>query len=64
MPKIVGKDPAVTKRATCRHCGSINEYTPGEVWTLWSGTDYSGGADGAKGFHCASCGKEVITERW
>lgn len=64
MPKVVGQDQTVCKRITCKHCGAINEYTPNEVRTLWSGTDYSGGSDGAKGFNCAGCGKEIYTERW
>ena len=64
MPNVVGHDPSVMKRVTCHHCGAINEYAPQEVRVLWSGTDYSGGPDGAKGFVCAACGKEVITERW
>lgn len=64
MPKVLGFDPKVTKQATCAHCGAINEYTPGEVRVLWSGEDYSGGSDGAKGFSCANCGQEVITHQW
>lgn len=64
MPRVVGEDPSVYKRITCRHCGAINEYTQGEVRTLYSGTDYGGGADGAKGFNCAKCGQEVKTEVW
>lgn len=64
MPKVVGHDPSVTKRATCQKCGAINEYVPGEVRTLWSGTDYSGGSDGAKGFNCGECNEQVVTERW
>lgn len=64
MPKIVGHDPASVKRATCRRCGAINEYQECEVKVLWSGTDYGGGPDGAKGFECANCFGNVITERW
>lgn len=64
MPKVVGLDHSVVKRATCQHCGAINEYLPIEVIILWSGTDYSGGADGAKGFKCAGCAKDIIIERW
>ena len=64
MPKVIGLDQSVYKRITYKHCGAINEYTPNEVRTLWSGTDYSGGSDGAKGFNCAGCGKEIHTERW
>lgn len=64
MPKIIGQDRSVYKRITCQHCGAINEYSPNEVRTLWSIEDYSGGSDGAKGFNCAGCGKEIYTERW
>lgn len=64
MPVVVGKDTSVLKRITCRGCGAVNEYAPNEVRTLWSGTDYGGGPDGAKGFNCAGCGKEIQTERW
>ena len=64
MPKAIGIDTTIFKQATCRKCGTINEYTPIEVVNLWSGTDYSGGPDGADGFKCASCGDNVITKRW
>ena len=56
MP-VVGRDESVYKKLTCRHCGSINH----EVRTLWSGKDYS---DGAEGFYCANCGEEVIVRAW
>lgn len=64
MIKIVGQDNSVVSRVTCRNCGAVNEYTPSKVKLLWEGKDYSGGSDGAKGFHCASCGERVITESW
>jgi hypothetical protein len=64
MPKVVGIDESILKRATCRHCGAINEYMPKEVRVLWSGTDYGGGPDGAEGFNCANCSEHVITKRW
>lgn len=64
MATIVGKDPAATKRITHQACGAVLEYTQNEVRTLWSGTDYGGGPDGAKGFTCPNCGGNVITERW
>ena len=64
MPKVVGIDESILKRATCRQCGAINEYMPKEVRVLWSGTDYGGGPDGAEGFNCANCGEHVITKRW
>jgi hypothetical protein len=64
MAKIVGRDETVVKRITCRHCAAIVEYTPNEVRNLWSGTDYSGGPDGAAGFNCPGCGGEIQTKRW
>lgn len=64
MPKVVGIDPKYIKRVSCTKCGSINEYTESEVKVLWSGTDYAGGADGAEGFNCAGCGKEIYIRRW
>jgi len=62
MPKIVGQDPSVVKRATCRECGAINEYKPNEVRTLWKSIDYGGGSDVGRGFNCAQCDKQVVTE--
>lgn len=64
MATVIGVDQARVKQTTCAKCASRIEYTPGEVRTLWSGTDYGGGPDGAKGFPCPKCGQDVITERW
>lgn len=64
MPTVVGTDDSAKKRITCRSCASIVEYVPKDVETLWQGTDYSGGPDGAKGFKCPHCGRNVIVERW
>lgn len=64
MPVAVGKDERFIKRITCHKCATINEYTQSEVRTLWSGSDYGGGPDGAEGFNCVSCGAQVITKRW
>jgi len=64
MAKVVGRDENAVKRVTCRNCASIVEYTQGEVRNLWSGTDYGGGPDGADGFPCPNCGKDVIVKRW
>lgn len=64
MPKAVGIDQSIAKRATCSKCGTINEYFPREVFILYQGKDYSGGSDGAEGFHCANCGERVITRSW
>jgi transcription initiation factor IIE alpha subunit len=61
MPKVVAQDPAVTKRATCKKCGAINEYTPNEVRVLYKGRDISQCMCTTEGFNCAQCGAEVIT---
>ena len=64
MVQIIGDDPSAKKRITHKECGKILEYVPNDVRVLWKGTDYSGGSDGARGFDCPACGKQVITERW
>ena len=64
MVTVVGFDEKLKKRCTCKNCARILEYTPIDVVVLWSGKDYSGGPDGAKGFKCPGCGKDVIIERW
>lgn len=61
MPIIVGQDKNVSKRATCKKCGAVNEYLPNEVRILSSGKDISGTMSVTKGFSCAQCGSEVIT---
>lgn len=64
MANVIGQDPGALKRITHDKCGAILEYARREIRTLWSGTDYGGGPDGAKGFTCPQCGDDVITERW
>lgn len=64
MAQVVGTDSTVMKRTTCGNCASIIEYTPGEVHNLWTGKDYSGGSDGADGFNCPNCGKQIHIRRW
>ncbi len=64
MVTLVGYDESVAKTITCRKCGAINKYTPNDVRTLHRGTDYGGGSDGADGFNCAGCGKEIYTKSW
>lgn len=61
MPTVVGFDSAVKKRATCRTCGAMNEYTPAEERILYQGRDISQCICTTKGFNCGNCGKEVIT---
>lgn len=64
MLTVIGKDDNVTKLCTCNKCGSIITYNLIDVRLLWSGKDYSGGSDGAKGFNCPTCLHEVILECW
>ena len=58
MIKVIGKDPNVTKKATCRHCSSILEYLPIDVIEE-SRADYGGGSDIYKWIECPVCDKEV-----
>lgn len=62
--KIIGIDDKTKKRVTCKSCASIIEYVPKDIVNLWSGKDYSGGADGADGFKCPNCKENVIISRW
>lgn len=64
MAKSLGLNEEYLKKTNCSSCGHRIAYAPGEVRALWSGTDCSGGPDGAKGFSCPNCGKDIITERW
>ena len=64
MARVVGRDDSAVKRITHKKCAAIVEYTQNEVRTLWSGTDYGGGPDGARGFTCPNCGDDIILERW
>lgn len=58
---MIGQDAGVIKRATCRKCGAINEYTPNEERVLNQGRDISGCMCRTKGFNCGQRGAEVIT---
>ena len=64
MPVAVGKDESVMKNATCRSCGTINRYSPGEVREFWRGLDYTGSRSGADGFNCVNCGNSIVTKSW
>jgi DNA-directed RNA polymerase subunit RPC12/RpoP len=56
--------PKVVKTIVCLNCGKRIEYVPNDVNLLWSGRDIGGGPDGAEGFNCPGCGKQIITHRW
>lgn len=56
MAKVVGRDESVVKRATCKNCASIIEYTPNEV-TSYFASDYGGGRDEYFKLNCPNCGQ-------
>ena len=58
MVQIVGKDPTVIKRVTCRKCSSILEYTLNEVQQFKS-YDYGGGCDIVRYVPCPCCSHKV-----
>jgi DNA-directed RNA polymerase subunit RPC12/RpoP len=66
MPKIINNkpDPSVVKNIICRNCGVKIEYVPNDIIPLRRGTDYSGGSDGADGFVCPNCKKNIILKGW
>jgi len=56
--------PEVEKRVVCEGCGITLAYVPNDVVVLWNGRDIGGGPDGARGFKCPKCNKDVIIDRW
>lgn len=58
MPVVVGKDPSMIKRCTCKNCASVIEYKGYEVKQLKS-TDYSGCTDIYKYIVCPTCFERV-----
>jgi hypothetical protein len=65
MARVVGQDPGVAKRKSCRGCGSIVEYYINDVKRR-DGRDYSGGADGEEWVDCPNegCGHKIILRSW
>lgn len=61
MARIVGQDNSMAKRITCKNCGGVNEYMPGDVRILAQGRDISQCMCTTKGFNCAQCGQPVTT---
>lgn len=54
MVEIVGDDPQIKKRVTCRECGAILEYTPIETISA-KHTDYSGSTETWHYVECPRC---------
>ena len=63
MVQIVGQDKQLVKRATCRNCTSMLEYTQSEVESRIH-RDYGGGSDVIAFIRCPSCGKQVHVSRY
>lgn len=53
MAKVIGYDPAITRRFTCPNCGAIVEYTPSEVLA----TDRRDEGVQIMGLKCPGCGE-------
>jgi RNase P subunit RPR2 len=58
MAKVVGRDETAVRRATCRSCASIIEYTLSEVKNFTS-YDYGGGSDIVYHITCPNCGHQM-----
>ena len=62
MITVVGQDDSVTKRATCRNCGAIIEYTPNDLQEQQT-RDISSCADTEFYLKCPQCGNHVYTRK-
>jgi hypothetical protein len=56
-------DPAHVRRISCKSCATRLEYVLADVQRR-SGTDYSGGPEGAEYIVCPKCNKDVILRSW
>lgn len=56
---VVGKNPAMVKRCTCRNCASDLEYTVADTRCDYS-TDYTGGRENYRYLICPACSARVI----
>ena len=63
MVRVVGQDPSIVKRTSCKNCGAILEYTKNDVKER-HGRDYSGGSDGKEWIDCPECSHEVVLKAW
>lgn len=63
MATIIGKDPAVFRRCTCKNCASIVEFLPGEIQhrTVF---DYGGGKDMVYFITCPGCAQEISVTKY
>ena len=56
---VVGVDQQAIKRATCRSCASILEYTPSDV-VEWQNRGYDGSSDTEYYLPCPKCKNHVV----
>lgn len=63
MVQVVGKDPAVVKRKTCKHCSSILEYLPIDI-RKGKSYDYTGSYDIYKYITCPTCNEQVVVSNY
>lgn len=56
---IIGKDPQLTKRCSCRNCSAMLEYTKADTTVDYS-TDYLGDKDYYRYLTCPSCSVKVF----
>lgn len=60
MPiKVIGFDPAASRKVTCHACGAILEFYTVDIQTKRS-YDYDGAFDLVKFIKCPNCDKEVF----
>lgn len=60
MPKVVGQDPSIARRVTCKNCGSIIEYFLYEVKRHRHSYDYLGDFEISNVITCPKCNKLVV----
>lgn len=63
MAKVIGYEPKVMRKCTCRECAAIVEYAPNEeVWELMENGQFRTD-EGSKiaGLKCPGCGEFIRT---
>ena len=63
--RVVAVNPPkeIEKECLCAACGATLRYMPADV-RHYSGTDRSGGPDGAEWIVCANCSRIVVLRSW
>jgi hypothetical protein len=63
MASVVGTDPSVQRRATCRSCAAIVEYSQNETREVTT-RDYAGDTDVHRELTCPRCGHGLYVSRY